>query len=303
VQIVEKPLVTALPLLRTYYTDIVGRYHGRAATLEEVDAALAAEPSDDLVLLLAMEDDEPIGCVGLHLSTTPVAEVKRVFVVPSARGRGVAQALLAAAEAEALRRGCWRTRLDVRDDLVEARALYANAGYVEVEPFNSDRYAEHWFAKDLLRLTTVEADDDRLTGLIKELDRELWDRYGDEAIGPSPIASAAKFVLACRGTTPVGCAGVQWRGEDIELKRMFVAPEARGTGVAPRLVEAALEVAAELGGRRVILETGLRQPEAIRLYEKCGFTRIPNFPPYDRDPLSVCFSAAVAQLAQQQGQV
>lgn len=146
-------------------------------------------------------------------------------------------------------------------------------------------------------------DDPRLVGLIKALDQELWGRYGDEALGPSPITTAAKFVVACRGTTPIGCVGIQSRGEDIELKRMYVAPEARGTGVAPRLVSAAIEAAAELGGRRLILETGIRQPEAIRLYEKCGFTRIPNFPPYDQDPLSVCYSAVVPQPAQHEGQV
>jgi GNAT superfamily N-acetyltransferase len=73
----------------------------------------------------------------------------------------------------------------------------------------------------------------------------------------------------------------------MELKRMFVTPAARGTGVAPRLVEAVVALA---GDARVILETGVRQPEAIRLYEKCGFTRIPNYQPYDQDPLSVCYA-------------
>lgn len=140
----------------------------------------------------------------------------------------------------------------------------------------------------------VEATDSRLRGLLAALDRDLWDRYGNEDLGPSPIKADARFVLACRGTTPVGCVSIQPHGEDLELKRMYVTPEARGTGVAPLLVEAVLELAAEMGGSRVVLETGVRQPEAIRLYEKCGFTRIPNYQPYDQDPLSVCYSAVVA---------
>jgi ribosomal protein S18 acetylase RimI-like enzyme len=61
-------------------------------------------------------------------------------------------------------------------------------------------------------------------------------------------------------------------------------------------VEAAVK-AARGGGARLILETGIRQPEAIRLYEKCGFTRIPNFPPYDQDPLSVCYAMELSVVA------
>lgn len=48
-----------------------------------------------------------------------------------------------------MRLGARHMRLDTRHDLVEARALYARTGYAEVEPFNDDQYAEHWFAKSL----------------------------------------------------------------------------------------------------------------------------------------------------------
>lgn len=148
---------------------------------------------------------------------------------------------------------------------------------------------------DLPHVSPVAADDPRLGGLIAALDRDLWDRYGNEDLGPSPTLPDLQFVLACLGTTPVGCAGVQRHGADMELKRMYVTPSARGTGVAPRLVEAAVELAIRGGGARLILETGVRQPEAIRLYEKCGFARIPNFPPYDQDPLSVCYARDLAR--------
>jgi GNAT superfamily N-acetyltransferase len=297
VKIAITPVADAESLLREYYFDIVGRYWGRAATAAEIDQVLLDEPSDDLVLLVASEEGKPLGCLGLRLSTPPFAEVKRVYVTPHARGRGVGQALLAEAEKVALQHNAVTMRLDVREDLVEARGLYAKAGYTEVEPFNNDDFVAYWLAKDLLTITPVDPEDERLGKLIAELDRELTSRYNDEAIGPMPILPDVQFVLACRGTTPLGCAATQPKGEDFELKRMYVAPAARGTGVAPLLVDAAVDIATTRGGKRLILETGIRQPEAIRLYEKCGFTRIPNFPPYDQDPLSVCYARDLVVVA------
>jgi GNAT superfamily N-acetyltransferase len=287
VDIVETLVDQAQPVLREYYEDICSRYWGRPVTEAELGQVLIDEPSDDLLLFLAREGAEVLGCFGLRLSNPPFAEVKRVYVTPQARGRGVGRAMMDFAEQVALAHGAVTMRLDVRDDLIEARGLYEKCGYVPVEPFNDDEYVGHWLAKDLLRVGPVDADDPRLAGLIADLDRDLWDRYGNEDLGPSPVKRDARFVLACLGATPVGCVSVQSHGPDMELKRMFVTPSARGTGVAPRLVEAAVALA---GDARVILETGVRQPEAIRLYEKCGFTRIPNYQPYDQDPLSVCYA-------------
>jgi GNAT superfamily N-acetyltransferase len=144
----------ASTLLREYYTEIVGRYHGRPAEPAEVDQVLVDEPSDDLrpptgLFLLARYGDEPTGCAGLRLGTPPVAEVTRVYVRPSARGRGVGGRLLDAVEAAALAYGVTTLRLDTRHDLVEARALYARHGYREVAPFNDSPYADHWFEKRL----------------------------------------------------------------------------------------------------------------------------------------------------------
>ncbi len=80
-------------------------------------------------------------CAGLRES----GALTRTFVAPRFRRRGGGRVLLGAARA----RGTKRLRIDARDDLVEARGLYLAAGYDEVEPFNQDPYAEHWFAKRL----------------------------------------------------------------------------------------------------------------------------------------------------------
>jgi GNAT superfamily N-acetyltransferase len=148
VHLVETSLAEAEPVIREYYADIIARYWGRPATEDEVEQTLVEEPSDDLMLLLARDGDDVLGCVGLRFDV-PFAEVKRMYVRPSARGRGVAVAMMAGVEEIALARGCGTMRLDVRSDLVEARALYAKCGYVEVEPFNDDKYVGHWLAKEL----------------------------------------------------------------------------------------------------------------------------------------------------------
>ncbi|PXY22220.1 GNAT family N-acetyltransferase [Prauserella muralis] len=143
-------------VLRDYVSDVAGRYHGRPATAEEVDAALRDEPSDDLVppdglLLLAREHGAVLGCAGLRLIPGGIGELTRVFVHHAARGRGIASALLRELEARARARGVHTLRLDTRSDLVEARALYLRHGYTEIEPYTEGPYVDHCYAK---RLTT-----------------------------------------------------------------------------------------------------------------------------------------------------
>jgi GNAT superfamily N-acetyltransferase len=141
----------AADLLRRYFTDIVGRYYGRDATTAEVDDAMADDdPSNDLpLLLIARHGGEPAACAGLRLVEPGLAEIKRVFVRLEFRGRGAGGRLLAAIEEAAAELGVTTLRLDTRHDLVEARGLYAKHGYREVPAFNDDKYAEHWFEKQL----------------------------------------------------------------------------------------------------------------------------------------------------------
>lgn len=85
----------------------------------------------------------------------------------------------------------------------------------------------------------------------------------------------------------VGCAAVVLGAEFGELKRMFVSPRARGHGVGRGLLDLLESEAAAKGCRRVTLETGPYQPEALRLYEACGYERRGPFGGYADDPLSV----------------
>ncbi|MEU4474863.1 GNAT family N-acetyltransferase [Micromonospora sp. NPDC023888] len=143
----------AMLLLREYMTEMVVRYHHRPALPGEVDEALAEMSSDDLthpsgVLLLAHHDADLAGCAGLRWQPG-WAELTRVFVRPAHRGAGGGAALLAAVEQHARPAGADRIRLDTRADLVEARALYARHGYVEIPAYSQGPYADHWFEKRL----------------------------------------------------------------------------------------------------------------------------------------------------------
>ncbi|TFD49901.1 GNAT family N-acetyltransferase [Cryobacterium sp. Hh7] len=137
-----------------YYEDIVGRYHGRPASRQEVLAAQAGYPSDDLVaptglLLLARQGHTVLGCAGMRVRPGAIGEVTRVFVEPTARGNGVGRLLMETLEHEARALELIALRLDTRTDLVEARMLYASLGFIEGEAHNEDPYANHWFRKEL----------------------------------------------------------------------------------------------------------------------------------------------------------
>jgi putative acetyltransferase len=80
----------------------------------------------------------------------------------------------------------------------------------------------------------------------------------------------------------------------VEIKRMYVRKAARGLGVGRTILIELEHKAAEFGYARMVLETGVRQPEAIAMYEGRGFMRIANYAEYSDKPLSVCFGKLVS---------
>jgi GNAT superfamily N-acetyltransferase len=88
----------------------------------------------------------------------------------------------------------------------------------------------------------------------------------------------------------VGCGGIcRFDETRAELKRMYVAPQARGLGLGRQVLEELEAHARRLGYRGIVLETGDRQPEALGLYASAGYERIPCYPPYSERSLSLCF--------------
>jgi ribosomal protein S18 acetylase RimI-like enzyme len=112
------------------------------------------------VLLVATLRSEPVGCGALKLHDDAPAEIKRMWVDRSARGLGLGRRLLSELEAYATEHGADAVRLETNRTLTEAIALYRSAGYVEVEPFNDEAYAHHWFEK---KITPPRAPTDRGT--------------------------------------------------------------------------------------------------------------------------------------------
>ncbi|RYY38389.1 MAG: GNAT family N-acetyltransferase [Chitinophagaceae bacterium] len=97
-------------------------------------------------------------------------------------------------------------------------------------------------------------------------------------------------IIAQSNGTTLGCGAMKELAVDtMEVKRMFVSPEARGQGIAKGVLAALEEWAGELGCRCMQLETGTNNPEAIGLYTRCGYSIIPNFGQYAGVAGSVCF--------------
>lgn len=97
-------------------------------------------------------------------------------------------------------------------------------------------------------------------------------------------------VVAYDNDTPVGCGAIKEFSEDtIEVKRMYVAINYRGQGIASIVLKELEAWAAELNYNKCILETGNKQPEAIALYKKNNYKRIPNYGQYKNVENSICF--------------
>ncbi len=98
------------------------------------------------------------------------------------------------------------------------------------------------------------------------------------------------FVVARTDGRAVGCGALRrLDASSGEVKRMYVDPEVRGRGVAKHVLARLELAAAELGIRRLVLETGIHQAEAIALYSRAGFRSVPCWGEYAGSPTSVCF--------------
>ncbi len=151
-------------------------------------------------------------------------------------------------------------------------------------------------------IVRVDWHDERAVALREAMDAEVSPRYAELAsatdpgraqdvarafaIDPSDIAAT---YLVLDGDTPVAHAALRSLAGEWELKRLMTLREFRGRGYSRALIAAVEDDVVGRGGRRLILQTGDRQPEAVRLYEGLGFTRIPVYEPYLAITQSLCF--------------
>jgi GNAT superfamily N-acetyltransferase len=149
-----------------------------------------------------------------------------------------------------------------------------------------------------LRTTGYDHPDAEL--LTAAVQQEYVRRYGDvdttEMHAEHFLPPHGTFVVGYLDGAPVACGG--WRAKDsasphlrdgdAELKRMFVLPEARGRGLARRVLRHLEASAIAAGRRRLVLETGTEQPEAVALYSSEGYQSITKFGVYREHPQSIC---------------
>lgn len=129
--------------------------------------------------------------------------------------------------------------------------------------------------------------------LVSLLDADLARRDGEENVFYAQfngISQLKQCVVYYKNDIAVGCGALKSFDEDImEIKRMYVSMAYRGKGIATLLLAELEKWAKELGYMYCVLETGLRQPEAVALYKKNNYHLITNYPPYEHMANSVCF--------------
>ncbi|GEL95957.1 GNAT family N-acetyltransferase [Cellulomonas composti] len=295
-----------------------------------------AMTGDEIVaMVLLREAGAAVACGAIRDASADqgpgVGELKRMFVVPEARGRGHARRVLVELERIAVERGFTRLVLETGVLQPDAIGLYLTAGYRSIA--NYGEYVQvadsRCFARDLVgparerpgrttsaRGVVVEAvpyDDETALALR----RRMWDfnaasypeLYGEDGTVGGFEADDARQAPGMIATLvgrvdgePVACLCLRAARDGYpersgELKKVFVREEARGAGVARALLAAADEVAAERGLSSIVLTTGIRQPEAVTLYLSAGWRPCLPFTDPTGDWVSLWFSRPVPDVA------
>jgi len=134
--------------------------------------------------------------------------------------------------------------------------------------------------------------------LVKDLDAHLAVTDEDEHDfyhQYNGLDAIKHVVMAYEDDTPIACGAIKaYDDSTMEVKRMFTAEAARGRGVAVKVLDELEAWSRELGYTRCLLETGKRQPYAIRLYQKCGYQVVPNYGQYVGMDNSVCMEKTLS---------
>lgn len=154
----------------------------------------------------------------------------------------------------------------------------------------------------MTNLVRTNSDNSDFRELVALLDADLAIRDGDEHSFYAQFNKVDKIrhvVVAYEDDEAVGCGAVKEYAEGVaEIKRMFVRPENRGRGIAGQILTELETWAKELNYSEFILETGIKQPEAIRLYQKGGYEKIPSYGQYLNVENSVCMKKSISNAFQ-----
>jgi len=145
VEIVDAHAEPQLTAVRSLFLEYAASLPGIDLEYQNFDEEFATLPGfyapPSGVLLLASVGDNPAGCVGLHAWEPGVAEMKRLYLRPAFRGKGVGRALVVAVMERARSLGYGRIRLDTLPTMVEAQQLYRRLGFHEIGPYRSSPIA------------------------------------------------------------------------------------------------------------------------------------------------------------------
>ena len=149
----------------------------------------------------------------------------------------------------------------------------------------------------MIQLVRSDASHPDFIQLVQLLDAELAGKYENQTSFYAQfngIEQIKHVVLLYDNGEPVSCGSIKEYAPGVmEVKRMFTKPSSRGKGFAAIILKDLVNWATGLGCQKCILETGKRQPEAIALYQKNGFTLIPNYGQYVGADYSVCFEKSL----------
>lgn len=145
----------------------------------------------------------------------------------------------------------------------------------------------------MIKFIRTDSNHPDFIGLVKQLDADLAARDGSDHSFYSQfnkINMIKHAIVAYDDGIPVACGAIKEFAPDaMEVKRMYTLPSHRGKGIAGQVLSELEKWAAELLYKKCVLETGKRQPEAIRLYTKSGYRSIPNYGQYIGIENSCCF--------------
>ncbi|WP_400080450.1 GNAT family N-acetyltransferase [Winogradskyella sp. R77965] len=145
----------------------------------------------------------------------------------------------------------------------------------------------------MIKLIRTNSEDKDFIGLVKQLDAYLKITDGDEHgfyNQFNSIDTLNHVVIAYLNDKPAGCGAFKaFNKTSVEIKRMYTSTETRGKGIATQILNELEDWAKELGFSSCVLETGIRQTEAVQFYKKNLYKITPNYGQYLGIENSLCF--------------
>ena len=145
----------------------------------------------------------------------------------------------------------------------------------------------------MVKLIRTHSENADFIELVKHLDSDLAERDGEEHSFYAQFNTVDKIkyvVVAYKGKLAIACGAIkEYDKSTMEIKRMYTDNGFRGSGIASKVLGELEQWTSDLSYEKCVLETGMKQPEAIRLYEKNGYNLIPNYGQYAGVENSRCF--------------